>query len=118
MDQPTLYHNPRCSKSRRALELLEAAGVTPRIVRYLDQPLSVGELDDLLRKLDMEPQALMRTGEDVYAELGLAGRDLSREGAIQVLVDHPILIERPILVAGERAVVARPPERVMELLGA
>ena len=117
MTDATIYHNPRCSKSRQALALLEAAGVAPRVVKYLDTPPDAAQLDALLTRLGLEPQAIMRTGEDRYAELGLAKRTLSRAEAIRVLVENPILIERPIVQVGDRAVVARPPERVQELLG-
>lgn len=116
MAEYTIYHNPRCSKSRQALSLLEEAGLKPEVVRYLDSVPDEQALDALLKKLDMEPQALMRTGEDVYAELELGKAKLSRAEAIRVMVENPILIERPIVVKGDRAVVARPPERVRELL--
>lgn len=117
MSDVVIYHNPRCSKSRQALGLIEEAGVTPSVVKYLDTPPTYEELDALLVKLGMEPQALMRTGEDRYKELGLASKTLSREEAIRVMVENPILIERPIVVKGDKAVVARPPERAQELLG-
>lgn len=116
MADVTIYHNPRCSKSRQALQLLEEAGVRHDVVKYLDAPLDAPSLDALLTKLGLEPRDVMRTGEDVYKELGLKDRPLSREEGIQVLVEHPILLERPIVVKGDRAVVARPPERVKELL--
>lgn len=116
MADVTIYHNPRCSKSRQALQLLEAAGATHEVVKYLEAPLDAKGLDSLLTKLGLEPQDVMRTGEDTYKELGLKNKAMSREEGIQVLVDHPILLERPIVVKGDRAVVARPPERVQELL--
>jgi arsenate reductase len=116
MPHATIYHNPRCSKSRQALSLLEEAGVQPTVVKYLETPPSSAELDALLRKLGLEPRDLMRTGEDVYDELGLATKSLSRDEAIRIMVEHPILIERPIVVVGDRAVVGRPPERVRDLL--
>lgn len=112
----TIYHNPRCSKSRQALALLEEAGVAPQVVRYLDTPLTAAELDALLTKLDLAPEAVMRTGEDVYKELGLKGKALPRAEGLRMLAEHPVLLERPIVVRGDRAVVARPPERVRELL--
>lgn len=112
----TLYHNPRCSKSRRALELLQEAGVSVRVVEYLKTPPTRAELDGLLDKLGLEPTDLMRKGEDAYAELALEGKAISRSEAIAMMVAHPILIERPIAVAGAKAVVGRPPERVRELL--
>jgi len=116
MSDLTIYHNPRCSKSRQALALIEETGAKPTVVKYLETPPDAATLDRLLIQLGLEPQALMRTGEDRYAELGLKAKQLTRQQAIQVLVENPILIERPIVVKGDRAVVARPPERVQELL--
>ncbi len=109
----TIYHNPRCSKSRSALALL---GDGARVVRYLETPPTAVELDGLLLKLGLAPAAIVRTGEDRYAELGLKGRALSRQEWLEILAANPILIERPIVVVGDRAVIARPPERVRELI--
>lgn len=111
-----IYHNPRCSKSRQTLKLIEEAGVEPEIVLYLDSPPSTRELSGLLKKLGMEPKELMRRGEAVYKELGLAKKELTKKEAIQLLHDHPKLIERPIVVKGEQAVLGRPPENVLKLL--
>jgi arsenate reductase len=116
MTDLTLYHNPRCSKSRGALELLEARGLTPQVVRYLETPPSAAELRELLSKLGIGARALLRSGEDEYKELGLADTSLSDEQLIAAMAAHPKLIERPILVAGKRAVIGRPPEKVLELL--
>ncbi|PRD18774.1 UNVERIFIED_CONTAM: yfgD [Trichonephila clavipes] len=116
MTDLTLYHNPRCSKSRGALELLEARGLSPTVVRYLDTPPSAEELRTLLDKLGIAARQLLRTGEDEYKELGLADVSLSDEQLIAAMANHPKLIERPILIAGERAVIGRPPEKVLELL--
>jgi arsenate reductase len=116
MTDLTLYHNPRCSKSRGALELLEARGLTPQVVRYLETPPSAAELRELLSKLGIGARALLRSGEDEYKELGLADASLSDEQLIAAMAAHPKLIERPILVAGKRAVIGRPPEKVLELL--
>jgi arsenate reductase len=116
MTDLTLYHNPRCSKSRGALELLEARGLAPQVVRYLETPPSVAELRELLSKLGIGARALLRTGEDEYKELGLADASLSDEQLIAAMAAHPKLIERPILIAGNRAVIGRPPEKVLELL--
>ncbi|MDB5098184.1 MAG: arsenate reductase [Cyanobacteria bacterium RYN_339] len=116
MADVTIYHNPRCSKSRQALALLQEGGREPQVVKYLDTPPDEATLDRLLTQLGLEPQALMRTGEDRYAELGLATKQMTRAEAVRVLAQNPILIERPIVVVGDRAVVARPPERVRELL--
>lgn len=111
-----IYHNPRCSKSRQALALLEEAGVEAQVVRYLETPPTAEELERLLAKLGLDPVEVMRTKDDLYKELGLQGRVLSREEGIRMLVDHPALLERPIVVRGDKAVVARPPERVSVLL--
>lgn len=115
MADTVIYHNPRCSKSRETLGLLEARGVQPTVVRYLETPPTAEELDRILELLGMEPQELMRTKEDRYAELGLSGKRLSRAEAIRVMVEHPVLIERPIVVRDGKAVVGRPPRRVEEL---
>lgn len=111
----TIWHNPHCSKSRGALEILAEHGVEPQVVRYLDTAPTRVELEDVLRRLGTDdPRAITRTGEPAYRELGLAGAD--REALLDALAAHPALIERPIVIAGDRAVVARPPERVLELL--
>lgn len=112
-----LFHNPRCSKSREALALLRECGVEPHVVEYLKSPPTAAQIDRLLSQLGLEPQQLMRRGEAVYKELGLDDPALSRAALIAAMADHPILIERPIAVRGERAVLGRPPEKVLELLG-
>lgn len=111
-----ILHNPRCTKSRQALALLEEAGVEVEVVRYLETPPSVEELGEILDRLGMEPRELLRRGEAIYRELGLKDADLSREEVIRVMVENPKLIERPIVVDGNRAVVGRPPENVLSLL--
>ncbi len=111
-----LYHNPRCSKSREALALLRGRGVEPRIVEYLKDAPTTAELERLLKQLDLEPRQLMRRGEAVYKELDLDRPALSRAALIDALATHPILIERPIAISGERAVIGRPPQKVLELL--
>lgn len=111
----TVWHNPRCSKSRGALELLTEHGVEADVVRYLDTAPTRAQLEDVLRRLGTDdPRAIVRTGEAEYRELGLA--DADRDTLLDALAAHPVLIERPIVVLGERAVVARPPERVLDLL--
>lgn len=115
MDRIRIYHNARCSKSRGACSLIEEAGVEAEIINYLETPPTRGELLDLLRKLRMQPSELLRRGEAVFKE-HYADRDLSEDEALEALLAHPILLERPIVVRGDKAVVARPPERVMELL--
>lgn len=112
-----LYHNPRCSSSRAALKLLEDAGKEPKILLYLDTPPTAAEIKELLVKLGIGPRALMRTKEPIFKELGLADPALSDSALIRAMTENPILIERPILIAGKRAVIGRPPERVLEIAG-
>lgn len=112
----TFYHNPRCSKSRQALALLEQRGVDVDVVRYLEQPPSASELRKLLQWLGLEPAALLRRGESEYRERDLGAHLDDATMLLQAMVEAPILIERPIAIRGERAVVGRPPERVLELL--
>jgi arsenate reductase len=112
----TIYHNPRCSKSRETLALIEANGVKPAVVEYLATPPDAATLERLLTLLGLEPRALMRTKEAEYAELGLGNPALSRAELIAAMVAHPRLIERPIVVSGDKAVIGRPPEKVLSLL--
>ncbi|WP_407730248.1 arsenate reductase (glutaredoxin) [Pseudomonas helleri] len=116
MTDLTLYHNPRCSKSRAALEILEARGLAPTVVRYLDTPLEATQLRSLQGKLGLSARQLLRSGEDEYKALNLADTSLSDEQLIAAMAAHPKLIERPILVAGDKAVIGRPPEKVLEIL--
>ncbi len=111
-----IYHNPRCRKSRETLKLLREHGIEPEIVEYLKHPPSEAELEHLLGLLGLEPEELMRKGEPEYREL-VRGRDLDRQAMIRIMVQHPRLIERPIVVADDtRAVLGRPPENVLELI--
>ena len=110
-----IYHNKRCSKSRAACQLIAERGVDAEIVDYLATPPSRDELRELLRKLRMKPEQLVRRGEAVFKE-HYAGRSLSDDEWLEALATHPILIERPIVVRGEQAVLGRPPEKVLELL--
>jgi arsenate reductase (glutaredoxin) len=116
----TIYHNPKCTKSRQTLALLEEQlaqrGLKPKVIEYLKTPPSAAELDAILERLELEPRALMRTKEAAYAEAGLDDPTLSRERLIAAMVAHPILIERPIVVNGERAAIGRPPEKVLDIL--
>jgi arsenate reductase (glutaredoxin) len=112
----TLYHNPRCSKSRQALALLEARGVTVRVRRYLEEPLTEAELRDLMGRLDADGTALVRTKEPEWKADPVNLQD--QEQVIAVLVAHPRLLERPIADDGQRAVIGRPPEDVLTLLDA
>lgn len=116
MTDLTLYHNPRCSKSRSALQLLEERGLSPTIVRYMETPLSTADLHVLLDKLGISARQLLRTGEDEYKSLGLNDPKLTDDQLIAAMVKQPKLIERPILLAGDKAVVGRPPEAILEIL--
>ena len=116
MSEIVIYHNPRCSKSRQSLALLEENGITPDIVPYLDTPPSEAGLRSLLKKLAKKPREIMRRGEAVYKEKNLADDALTDAQLVAAMVAHPILIERPIIVKGARAVLGRPPENVLELL--
>jgi arsenate reductase len=111
-----LYHNTRCSKSRGALELLRARGVEPDVVYYLEAPPTAAELRTLLAMLELPARALLRTGEPEYAELGLADPGLGDDALVDAMARHPRLIERPVFVHKGRAVIGRPPERVLDLL--
>jgi arsenate reductase len=112
----TIYHNPRCSKSRAALELLREQGCEPRIVEYLKNPPSEKELASILKLLGMEPRELMRHKEEEYTQANLDDPELTRQDLIKALHDHPRLIERPIVLANGKAVLGRPPESVLEIL--
>jgi len=116
MSDYTIYHNPRCSKSRETLTLLEQSGATPQIIEYLKTPPTTAELKAILAKLGIEPEQLVRKGEDVYKS-GYAGKKLTDAQWIDAMVAHPVLIERPIAIKGKHAVLGRPPENVKKLLG-
>jgi arsenate reductase len=116
MPNVTLYHNPRCSKSRAALALLEAQGIQPAIRLYMDQPPSKTELRKLLRLLDMRARELLRDGEEAYKRLGLADPSLSEDQIIAAILAEPKLLQRPIIVVDDEAVVGRPPEKLLDLL--
>ena len=112
----TIWHNPRCSKSRETLELLRRKGVEPAIRDYLKQPPDRTEVEALLDKVGGEPAALIRDGEADFKSLGKRKADLSRTDIVEAIVAHPILLQRPIVVSGRRAAIGRPPEAVLPLL--
>ncbi|CAI1033685.1 TPA: arsenate reductase (glutaredoxin) [Serratia liquefaciens] len=117
MKNVTIYHNPRCSKSRETLALLEQHGVMPDVVLYLETPPSVDQLKKLLKELGFNSaRELMRKKEDLYKALKLADESLSETQLLQAMVDNPKLIERPIVVKGTQARIGRPPEQVLEIL--
>lgn len=112
----TIYHNPRCSKSRMTLQLLEDKKIEPTVVEYLKTPPDAKTLDELLNKLGMEPRDLMRKHETEYKENQLDDESLSRDDLIQSMIDHPKLIERPIVVANNKVAIGRPLENVLDIL--
>ena len=112
----TIYHNPRCSKSRQTLALIEASGVQVVVILYLETPPTCAELAKLLKKLGMAPRDLLRRGEADYKALKLSDMTLDDSSIIQAMSEYPKLIERPIVVSGSRAVIGRPPENVNVLL--
>jgi len=112
----TIYHNPRCSKSRATLELLDKKGIKADIVEYLVTPPSEAELRGILKLLKLKPRDLMRKGEEVYTKLKLDDPKLTDAALIKAMVKHPILIERPIVVANGKAAIGRPPETVLKIL--
>ncbi len=116
MPNVILYHNPRCSKSRETLALLRKRGVEPTIIEYLTHPLSATTLKTIIKQLGIKPRDLLRTKETAYQSLGLDDASLSDANIIEALVKNPILIERPIVVAGSRAVIGRPPENVLGII--
>ncbi len=112
----TIYHNPRCSKSRQTLALLEERGVTPEIVLYLETPPSADTLTAVLTSLGKSPREIIRQGEAPYKELDLGDAALTDEALIHAMAENPILIERPIVVNGAKAAIGRPPEAVLDIL--
>jgi arsenate reductase len=111
-----IYHNPRCSKSRQTLQLIQEQGIEPEIIEYLKTPPSAEELDDILQKLAIEPRDLIRKKEAEYKATGMNDETLDREALIKGMVTTPKLIERPIVLANEKAAIGRPPENVLTIL--
>jgi len=116
MSRVTIYHNPRCSKSRQTLALLEERNIEPEIVLYLETPPSTDELAELLTKLGISARQLLRKSEDAYKDNNLSNTDLSDAELIQAMRNFPKLIERPIVIANDKAALGRPPEQVLEIL--
>ncbi len=112
----TILHNPRCSKSRATLNLLRDNGVEPNIVDYLETPPTAAEFKDILDKLNLGPRDVMRRGEKIYKQLELGDDSLSDTALITAMVGNPILIERPIVIKGDKAALGRPPESVLEIV--
>jgi arsenate reductase len=112
----TIYHNPKCSKSRQTLELLKNNGITPTIIEYLKTPPTAETLKEILVQLGFAPRDLMRKKEAIYVERGLDNPSLSDDDLIDSMIKHPILIERPIVLANGKAALGRPPEQVLDIL--
>lgn len=112
----TIYHNPRCSKSRQTLQLLEERGISPEIILYLEQTPSAAELTELLGKLGIGARELIRSGEEAYKENNLADKSLSDQQLVEAMAKFPKLIQRPIVVNGDKAALGRPPESVLDIL--
>ena len=110
------YHNPRCGKSRQTLQLLQEQGIDVDIIDYLKTPPTFQQLDDIIQKLGIEPRDLMRTKEAAYKTNGLDDKSLDRQALINGMINNPILIERPIVIANGKAVIGRPPEAVLSIL--
>lgn len=117
MAQVTIYHNPRCSKSRQTLDLIQRAGFEPEVVRYLEDPPSASKLDTMFKAMGKEPIEVMRTGEARFKELGLNKKDeRSRAEWLKLIEANPILLERPIVVHDGKVALGRPPENVLDIL--
>lgn len=116
MSTVTIWHNPRCSKSRQTLQLIRDRGIEPSVVEYLKTPPSEAELADTLDKLGLEPRGLMRKKEAPYKALSLGDQGLTRAELVKAMVENPVLIERPVVLRGQRAIIGRPPENVLALL--
>ena len=111
-----IYHNPRCSKSRQTLEILDQHDLETEIVLYLYNPPSAEEIASILNKLELSPRDILRKGEDAYKELNLKNDKLTNKDLINFMVENPKLIERPIVIRGDKAVIGRPPENVLSLV--
>tara|TARA_B110000444_G_C18680273_1_gene519368 strand:- start:477 stop:830 length:354 start_codon:yes stop_codon:yes gene_type:complete len=112
----TIFHNPRCSKSRAALQIVKKLGIEPIIIEYLKNPPTPEKIKLILNKLGVNPRDIMRTKEPVYLEKELNNQDLANEELIDAIAESPILLERPIILVGEKAAIGRPPELILEIL--
>lgn len=116
MNTIKIYHNPRCSKSRKTLEIIESTGAKPEIIKYLDSPPSISEIKSVLNLLNLTPRELMRKGEAEYKDNNLSEESLSDDELIQLMVKYPKVIERPIVLSSGKAVIGRPPESVLDII--
>jgi len=112
----TIYYNPKCRKSREALQIIKEKGIDPEIRNYMEEPPTKAELSEVLRKMGRRPRDIFRKSEPLYKDLGLKNKDLSDDELLTYLNEYPILIERPIVVKGQRAVLGRPPEDVRRII--
>ena len=112
----TIYHNPRCSKSRQTLALLEEKGIEPEIIEYLGTPPDASQIARILSLLNLNARDIMRKNEAIYKEMGLDNKDLTETELIEIMVQNPILIERPIVLANGKAAIGRPPENILNIL--
>ncbi len=115
-DDVRIFHNPKCSKCRLTMEILNDKGVNTSVIEYLKTPPNSDELTEILDLLGIEPRELMRKHEAPYKENNLDNPELTRDQLIQAMIDHPILIERPIIINGKKATIGRPPEKVFDIL--
>lgn len=111
-----IYHNPRCSKSRQTLQLLKDRGIEPEVIEYLKTPPGKAKLQQILELLDLKPRQLLRRKEPIYKEQGLDDDSLSDSQLLEAMIDNPVLIERPIVLANGKAALGRPPEKVLEII--
>ncbi|WMS87420.1 arsenate reductase (glutaredoxin) [Pleionea litopenaei] len=116
MSEFTIYHNPRCSKSRQTLALLQEKGIEPTIVEYLKNPPSVNKLKTIIKLLGVTPRDILRTKEAEYKDAGLDDKSLNQEALLKLMIANPKVIERPIVVTKTKAVIGRPPENVLDLI--
>ena len=116
MSEYKIFHNSRCSKSRQALQILQDSNCDIEIINYLETDLDVSLIKDVLKKLSLKPRDILRTSEQYYKDKNLKEDNLSDDDLIDYMIKHPKLIERPIVIKGQKAVIARPPENVLELL--
>ena len=112
----TILHNPRCSKSRQSLELLNKHGVDIKVIQYLKNPPTPSEIKSILKKLNLSPSEILRTGESRFKELAISLEEISDDELIALMIENPILIERPIVIANGKAAIGRPPEQVLDIL--
>ena len=112
----TIYHNPRCSKSRQTLKLITEQNIEPEIIEYLKTPPSAAEIRNLLKLLKLSPREIMRKGEAVYKSMDLDNPEMGDDDLINAMLANPILIERPIVICGNQAVIGRPPEKVINII--